>query len=237
MGKRIIFYGDIHGCLEELELLRKQISPQKGDIEVSVGDFINKGPYSLNTLRYLRYHDIKSVMGNNEAQIIKCYKKYQKEGKSYLKTIRKTTKKTVLELEDQDISYLETLPYFLKFNNLTVVHGGIVNGMRLHDKMHEKEKKLLTQLRYFNTKHEPIPYDDFEGRDLFWSEDYDGKEGFVIFGHHPFPEPKIDKYAIGIDTGCVYDGTLTAVVFDYDTQIDTSKYTFYQQKALKAYFS
>jgi bis(5'-nucleosyl)-tetraphosphatase (symmetrical) len=237
MGKRVIIYGDIHGCLEEFELLRKKVKPQKGDLEISVGDFLNKGPYSLNTLRYLNYHHILSVMGNNEAKIIKLYHKYQKLGKAYLKTLRESDKRTLLELEEKDIKYLESLPYYIKIQNLTIVHGGIVNGMKLSDKMSQKEKELLTQLRFFNAVHEPIPYDDFENREIFWSEEYDGSEGFVIFGHHPFEKVKIDKYAIGIDTGCVYGGKLTAISFPYhDKYIDTNNYTLYQQKAMKKHF-
>lgn len=237
MGKRVIIYGDIHGCLQEFEELRKKIQPHKNDSEISVGDFLNKGPYSLNTLRYLSYHDILSVMGNNEAKMIKLYHKYQKQGKSFLKTLRESDRLTLLELEKKDITYLESLPYYLKIQNLTIVHGGIINGMKLSDKMSDKEKKLLTQLRFFNASHEPIPYADFENRKTFWSEEYDGSEGFVIFGHHPFEKVKTDKYAIGIDTGCVYGGILTAITFDYhDSHIDTSNYTLYQQKAMQNHF-
>ena len=233
----MIVYGDIHGCLYEFGELRKKVQASKDDIEISVGDFLNKGPYSLNTLRYLNYHDILSVMGNNEAKIIKLYHKYQKEGKPYLKTLRKADKKTLLELEEKDIIYLESLPYYLKIDTLTIVHGGVINGMKLSPNMSDGENKLLTQLRFFNKAQEPIPYDDFESRETFWSEEYDGKEGFVIFGHHPFPEVKIDKYAIGIDTGCVYGGALTAIVFDYhDKKIDTSDYTLHQMPATHNHF-
>ncbi len=237
MKKRVIIYGDIHGCLYEFEELRKKVEACKNDIEISVGDFLNKGPYSLNTLRYLNYHDILSVMGNNEEKIVKLYHKYQKRGKEYLKTLRKADKKTLLEMEEKDIAYLESLPYYMKIDTLTIVHGGVINGMKLSKNMRDGEKKLLTQLRFFNKAHEPIPYDDFENRETFWSEEYDGKEGFIIFGHHPFPEVKIDKHAIGIDTGCVYGGDLTAIVFDYhDKKIDSSNYTLHQIKATRNHF-
>ncbi len=234
---KIIVYGDIHGCLDELKQLRSDINPKKGDIEISVGDFLNKGPYSLKTLRYLNKHHILSVMGNNEAKIIKLYHRYQKQGESYLSTLRSSDKKTLLELGTDDITYLESLPYYLKIDTLTIVHGGIVNGMQLSENMNDKEKKLLTQLRFYNKKHEPIPYDDFENREVFWSEEYDGKEGFIVFGHHPFPEVKIEKNAIGIDTGCVYGGTLTAISFTYkDKKVNIKKYTLHEVKAITNHF-
>ena len=233
MRKRVIIYGDIHGCLDEFMQLRDNIKPTKEDIEISVGDFLNKGPYSLKTLRYLNEHGIRSIMGNNEAKIIKLYHKYQKKGASYLQELRKSDKKTLLELEADDITYLESLPYYLKINNLTIVHGGIDRGVTLSETMDEVAKKLLTQLRFYNKDLEPIPYDDFENRDKFWSEVYDGREGFVIFGHHPFQAVKIDKHAIGIDTGCVYGRALSAISFDYADTINTEDYTLHAVKAIR----
>jgi diadenosine tetraphosphatase ApaH/serine/threonine PP2A family protein phosphatase len=35
----------------------------------------------------------------------------------------------------------------------------------------------------------------------------------VLYGHTPGREPKRDKQALGLDTGCVYGGSLTAAVF------------------------
>jgi bis(5'-nucleosyl)-tetraphosphatase (symmetrical) len=237
MASRIIVYGDIHGCLDEFKQLRKKLKIQPEDVEISVGDFLNKGPYSLKTLRYLIKHEIASVMGNNEAKIIKLYHKYQKRGEEYFQTLRKSDKKTLLELEPKDIAYLESLPYYIKIDKLTIVHGGITNEMKLSDKLNDKDKKLITQLRYFNKAHEPIPYEDFEHRETFWSEEYDGHEGFIVFGHHPFEKVKIEKYAIGIDTGCVYGGRLTAISFPYqDNRVDIKQYQLTAVKAMKNHF-
>jgi len=234
---RIIAYGDIHGCLDEFKQLREKLNPKKDDIEISVGDFLNKGPFSLKTLRHLNKHHILSVMGNNEAKIIKLYHRYQKKGEEYLSTLRSCDRKTLLELERDDITYLESLPYFLKIDTLTIVHGGVENGMKLTDDMSEQDKKLLTQLRFYNNKQEPIPYDDFENRAMFWSEGYNGSEGFIVFGHHPFEEVKIEKNAIGIDTGCVYGGELTAISFSYhDKKVDTKNYTLHSVPAIQNHF-
>ena len=237
MGRRVIVYGDIHGCLREFKQLREKINPQKKDIEITVGDFINKGPDSQKTLRYLQKQKIQSVMGNNEAKIIKLYKRYQKKGDTYLDTLRDSERKTLLELEKKDIDYLKTLPYFLKIDKLTVLHGGIMNTMKLSEDISSEDKKLLTLLRFFNKAGESIPYDDFENREVFWSEVYEGHEGFIVFGHHPFAEVKIEKNAIGIDTGAVYGGKLTAVSFVYkDKKVQTTPYKLYSVKAMKNYF-
>ena len=44
-----------------------------------------------------------------------------------------------------------------------------------------------------------------------WYESYTG-ETTVVFGHWARPEPVVRENAIGLDTGCVYGGRLTAVI-------------------------
>ncbi len=237
--KNIIVYGDIHGCLDEFKALRKKIKLQPDDIEVSVGDFLNKGPFSIETLHFLIRHNIASVMGNNEARIIKLYKRYIKEGKKYLATIKPHESSTISKVSKDDIEYLESLPYFLKFSNLTILHGGILEDVKLNKNLDNKIKKQITLLRYVNRDLVPIPWNDFDGRYKFWSELYRGHEGFIVFGHHPFDEPKIDDFSIGIDTGCVYGGKLTAVKFkiEKDKNIDTKNYQLFSVDAQKNYWT
>jgi bis(5'-nucleosyl)-tetraphosphatase (symmetrical) len=237
MGRRVIVYGDIHGCLREFEKLRSKIKPKKGDIEISTGDFINKGFHSLKMIRYMENEDILSVMGNNEEKILNAYKKYKKDGKKAIEKLRKDEKLLIKELSKRDYHFLKSLPYFIKIKNLTVVHGGIPLGLKLNRHLDKEEKRSLTLLRFYNKNLQPIPYRDVENRYKFWSELYDGREGFVVFGHHPFKKPKIDKYSIGIDTGCVYGGKLSAVVFEMNKdRVDTKHYKIYQQRAKKDYW-
>ncbi len=46
-----------------------------------------------------------------------------------------------------------------------------------------------------------------------WYEFYDGQKT-VIFGHWVSPEPRRGRKAIGIDTGCVCGGKLTAYIVE-----------------------
>jgi len=237
--KSIVVYGDIHGCLDEFKKLRKKVKLQPDDVEVSVGDFLNKGPYSLETLHYLLDNNIFSIMGNNEAKIIKLYKRYIKEGEKYLETIKPHEKEVVSKITINELKYLESLPYFLKFSNLTIVHGGIMPDTVLDENIDNSTKKQITLLRYLNRDLVAIPWDDFEGRYKFWSELYEGHEGFIVFGHNPFDEPKIDEFSVGIDTGCVYGGRLTAVKFSIKDsgKINTKKYKLISVKAEKNHWS
>jgi len=237
--KNIIVYGDIHGCLDELKKLRKKIALSPDDIEVSVGDFFNKGPHSVETLHYLLDENIKMILGNNEVKVLKMYRRYKKDGKKYLKTLRDFEKNTVLTVTETEISYLKNLPYFLRFYNLTIVHGGILPNTKLSEKLDKNTKKDVTLARYLNKDLETIPWNDIEGRYKFWSEVYDGREGFVIYGHQPFDKPKIDEFSIGIDTGCVYDGKLTAIKIPIDDEakkVLIDEYELISVKAMKNYW-
>ncbi len=236
--KNIVVYGDIHGCLDEFKMLRKKVDLKPNDIEVSVGDFLNKGPYSIETLHYLLEQNISCILGNNEVKIIKLYKRYLKEGKKYLETIKPHERDTVLKITENELKYLSSLPYFLKFSNLTIIHAGIMNDVKLNQNLDRKIKKQITLLRYLNLELESIPWDDFEGRYKFWSELYEGGEGFIVFGHHPFDEPKIDKHSIGIDTGCVYGKKLTAVKFSIKKsgEVDTKNYKLISVEAKRNYW-
>ena len=235
--KRVIVYGDIHGCLDELKALREKLQIQKNDIEISVGDILNKGPYLGHTMiRYMQDHHISVIMGNNEAKAAKHYRKYKKEGLPFLETLRPFEIATVLSLQEDDYTFLQELPYFIKIKNLTVLHGGILPGMKLA-KLDEVQKKEITLIRYVNKELHPIPWSDEYNRYKFWAEIYDGREGFIVAGHHPFAEPKVCEYAMDIDTGCVYGRKLTAAVFEMKKdKVDVKNVKFVFQKAKRDYW-
>ncbi len=232
MSRSLVVYGDIHGCLSEFKALRKKVKLKKGDIEVVVGDLLNKGPQNLEVLRYIMKNKILTVRGNNEEKILKLYKMY-KEDDTVLEDVKPWEAQILKNIKKSEIKFLKSLPYFIKIKGITIVHGGIPRGVNLK-KLSKSDKKQLTLLRFYNKKLEPIPWHDFDGRYKFWSEIYDGREGFVVFGHHPFKKPKVEKYAVGIDTGCVYGGRLTAIKFK---DFDTKSYKLFSVKARKKYFS
>ena len=143
----------------------------------------------------------------------------------------------LLSLHDSDIKFLKSLPYFLKFHNLTVLHGGVFNHINLDKPLSKEDKKYILHLRFLDKNYNFLPFDDFENRYIFWSEIYDNHEGFIVYGHHPFEKPKIDKYSIGIDTGCVYGQKLSAVTFPIQNdQVILDQYKIFSVDAKKQYW-
>jgi bis(5'-nucleosyl)-tetraphosphatase (symmetrical) len=68
---RQIFVGDIQGCREELErlLATLKFDPACDTLE-PVGDFVNRGPDSLGTLRLLRLLNAGGVLGNHDLHLL-----------------------------------------------------------------------------------------------------------------------------------------------------------------------
>src|SRR6185369_2828541 len=80
----------------------------------------------------------------------------------------------------------------------------------------EREKEVVPQLRWIrkaNGAWKSVPKEKRKKGDLLWSEKWRGNR-FVLYGHTPLREPKFDRCALGLDTGCAYGGSLTAAVLD-----------------------
>jgi hypothetical protein len=207
---RLIVYGDIHGCLDELIALRKKIEINPDDIEVCAGDMITKGSNSVETLKYIRKKNLFAVLGNQEEKILHYIKKARARKKD-LPKMDKDQKNILKNLSFKDIAFLEALPYFIRFEEYLIVHGGIQNSMDL-DNLTLSEKSKITRMRYLDERGRFLPYGKETKKSTFWSDVYDGSKGFVLFGHNKFKEPKISPYAIGLDTGCVYGNRLSAII-------------------------
>lgn len=211
---KLIIYGDVHGCIDEFKKLRDQINPQDNDIEVCVGDIITKGCDSIKTLRYIRDDNILSVLGNHEDRILR-YLKHQQSDKKNPIILDQDESAIVQELTSEDISFLESLPLYLRIKNITIVHGGVQNKMDL-EQLSKREQQKVLRLRYLDLEGHFVTLGDETDGSVFWADVYDGIKGFVVYGHQYFNEPKINEYSIGIDTGCVYGNKLSAVVFDLE---------------------
>ena len=68
-----------------------------------------------------------------------------------------------------------------------------------------------------------------EGMRVPWYEAYTG-EKTVVFGHWARNEPLIHPKAIGLDTGCVYGGRLTALILPEQRLISVPAEKTYQSK-------
>jgi serine/threonine protein phosphatase 1 len=74
MRPRTIAIGDVHGCAQALEALLVAIRPRPGDVIVTLGDYVNRGPDSRNVLDRLieleRECRLVPILGNHDEMLL-----------------------------------------------------------------------------------------------------------------------------------------------------------------------
>jgi serine/threonine protein phosphatase 1 len=67
--------GDVHGCYYTLDTLYKKIKDKYPDIPVyCVGDLVDRGKYSCQTVEYVLENNIQFVLGNHDLMFYYYYK-------------------------------------------------------------------------------------------------------------------------------------------------------------------
>lgn len=92
---------------------------------------------------------------------------------------------------------IESFPLVVSWDEALVVHGGVDPDKSLD----EQTLRDLLEMR-------AIPAENgYKGP--FWFESYEGPPR-VFFGHTVLADPLRSEWAVGLDTGCVHGGMLTA---------------------------
>ncbi|MGD8492766.1 MAG: metallophosphoesterase family protein [Desulfobacterales bacterium] len=200
--QKIFAVGDIHGCYEKLRALMDKIPlNMEQDQLLFIGDYIDRGPGSIEVLDYLidlkkRLPGTLFLKGNHEDMLQNYLDGNDRF--TYLLNSGQQTLDAYLNKQDASedypvpsahLEFLNELRLYYQTEDYIFVHAGMRNKVPLES---QKETDLLWI------------------RDEFIYSDYDfGKR--VVFGHTPFKEPLVQTNKIGIDTGAVYGNRLTCV--------------------------
>jgi hypothetical protein len=210
--RRLIFFGDIHGCYDELMMLLHRIAPAGDDVVVSVGDLIRKGPQPARCLDLWRDRRYLAVLGNHELKILA-----QAEQAAATHFVLKNADRSIVRRRDL-VAYLRSWPVVIDFpgEDVAAVHGGLFPDMKLRPKPVERNREALIKMRYVrrdNGSWAMVPKGKEQRGDVPWWEVWDG-DRTIVYGHTPRPKPHFEGKTIGLDTGCVYGGRLSAAIFE-----------------------
>ena len=211
---RTIIVGDLHGCYDELLMLLGRLDVGASDRVVCVGDLVSKGEKSREVLElFMADARFSSVIGNHDRALLEYWTGSRR--KKHLKPAQRKCAKQLKEGRERFAAYFGSLPAYIDLGSHVVVHAGLRPGVPLA----EQSLDDLTTMRTLGP--------DRESREgTPWYEVYDGEQT-ALFGHWPAAEPRRGPRAIGLDTGCVYGGRLTAYV------VETGE--FHSVTALRAY--
>lgn len=228
--RRLLFIGDVHGCLDELKLLLKkcEFDPHRDHI-ILVGDLVAKGPFSLDTITFIDdlNQSASCVRGNHDVKLIR-WRAYL-SGKSTLEddlseeslpdglTRRDEHRFLAKNLDADQVNYLESLPYILRVpmptQEFLVVHAGLIPKKALH-----KQKCWdVCNMRNIKGK-KALERRDQGGRGWFdkWEKAQlklkKSERQVVIYGHDAGRGLNLKEYSKGLDSRCVRGGTLTAMI-------------------------
>ena len=220
--------GDVHGCAEELQLLIEGLGLGLDDQLIVVGDLFHRGPDAWGVASLLTEHEARFVLGNHELAVLRRAGLAPARADGSDRPARRTKFPPLTQedlvgdgrrplaaadehlagllefLQDHDGFVLHSARMFeagptVHGGEWLVVHAGVPLG---RDPLTCEAEELVYPARVRGR------------RSPFWYERYRGPD-LVLFGHLPNSEPlerRVDGrlVALGLDTGCVYGGALTA---------------------------
>jgi bis(5'-nucleosyl)-tetraphosphatase (symmetrical) len=227
--------GDIQGCAWELERLLEEIGFRSGSDELwALGDLVNRGPSSLEVLQIWRDIGGRGILGNHDiyALRVRAGRRRRKpdtldalfdacEADQLLGGLRASP--ILVHLPTQSASgcdaWIVHAGLHPRWNDLSAVAERLNTGPHDDDWLENREIRFATEVRCCTEAGKlwgetggpsdcPPPYRP-------WDDYYEG-ETLVVHGHWAQRGFYRNRRAMGLDSGCVYGGQLTAWCQDED---------------------
>jgi len=235
--------GDIHGCPEELAEMLSRLNLGAEDTLLSVGDLFHRGPDPIGVLDLFTEAKGLFILGNHELRVLERFGLAPSLADG---SDRPPFREDFPDLEPEDLAGdglrpCDVVPerradvlrflqghsgFFLEHSSVPkagltsdgrpwcAVHAGLPPGKDPSS----AEPQELASLRRLPVRGRPYWYEVYTGPNL------------ILFGHTPSKIPRVKRVgsrtvALGLDTGCVYGGKLTAYSPELDelVQVDARK--------------
>ena len=243
--------GDVQGCFDELQALLAQLRFGKRDTLWFVGDLVNRGPKSLDVLRFVRALGERAivVLGNHDLHLVTQHEGFERSRKD-------DTFGDVLTAPDRRelVDWMRTRPMMHCASGYAMVHAGLLAQWSIAKALElarEVERALAASNYREFLKHmygsKPDRWSDAltgwdrlrvivnamtrmrfctrEGKMDFGTKGTRPPKGYrpwfdllpkdeketIIFGHWSALGLKLTERVVGLDSGCVWGGELTAL--------------------------
>ena len=242
--------GDVQGCFDELQQLLAKVGFQKRDRAWFVGDLVNRGPKSLDVLRFVRELGERAVvvLGNHDLHLVAQHEGFERPHKG-------DTFEDALAAPDarELVAWLRTRPMMHAEDSYAMVHAGLLPQWSIAKAVslgREVEAALaapdyreflanmygsrpekwadalkgwdrlrvivnaMTRMRFCNREGRM----DLEGKGteprkgyLRWYEARPKEKATIVFGHWSQLGLVVQAGFVGLDSGCVWGGALSAL--------------------------
>lgn len=242
--------GDVQGCFDELQQLLRKAGFRKTDRLWLVGDLVNRGPKSLEVLRYVRDLGERAVtvLGNHDLHLLAQFEAIERPRKD-------DTFRDVLEAPDAAdlVAWVRRRPMMHAEGDYAMVHAGLLPQWTL-ERARSLGKEVAQALQAPNYReflrhmygNQPDRWDDTlagwdrlrvivnamtrmrfcdrQGRmDLQgkgteppkgyrrWYQTRQKEKRTLLFGHWSQLGLVLEPGVVGLDSGCVWGGALSAL--------------------------
>ncbi len=260
---RRVYVGDVQGCFDELRALIAKIGRQNIDELWLTGDILNRGPKSLETLRWCKDNAywVKVILGNHDLHFLAVAAGVRPAG-------ARDSLQSLLNAPDKNelVDWLRQQPLMRTSGQSAMVHAGLLpqwtieHALELNEEVslelrssrwpqllgamygdlpnqwHAKLRGIerfrviinaFTRLR-FCTEQGAMEFASKEGAGTaplghapwFAIKDAQWRTEQVIFGHWSMLGLVNTTEVVGLDTGCVWGGKLTALKPSNERQSD-----------------
>ncbi len=203
-SRRIFAIGDVHGCADELDALLTRLNLIKTDLVIFLGDYVDRGRNSRGVvdiiLELANTCEVVALKGNHEELWLDFISQPGSRGAvlSVLNGGSATLAsysdgQNQVQIPDRHLEFYRNLYLSCETEGYFFVHAGLSPNTSIQTAVQSPTPAEMLWIRE--------PFLNSQGS---WGK-------VIVHGHTPTKQPEIKSNRINLDTGCVYDGNLTAI--------------------------